>query len=322
MRDRLVAEAGRQENHPLPQLRDAIVSRESDFAGDRVAKLSERLIYLVAEGALLRDQHSFDVLDQDRRRPKFLDDPQKLLIEKVPGIVGEALAVSAEPLATRAPGQQVDLGNTRFGQDVGAGEFVDICLQRLPRMVGGERPQGVRVVVDAEPDVKARPSEPQGEPTRTAEEVHPHRGRSSHARHIVVAQTRATHDLQPYPRGVTEQPRSALGPIDAPPPSSERVRRVMQGNRNRDTGPEKALRSELHRRGLRFRLHRRIAPARTWADIVFPRQRVAIFVDGCFWHRCPEHFRASTKNSAYWTAKISRNVARDRRNDELMAEGG
>jgi DNA mismatch endonuclease, patch repair protein len=96
----------------------------------------------------------------------------------------------------------------------------------------------------------------------------------------------------------------------------------MKGNRNRDTRPEKALRSELHRRGLRFRLHRRISPARTWADIVFPRQRVAIFVDGCFWHRCPDHFRPSIKNSAYWSAKIERNVARDRSNDELMRESG
>jgi DNA mismatch endonuclease (patch repair protein) len=108
----------------------------------------------------------------------------------------------------------------------------------------------------------------------------------------------------------------------APAPSSERVRRVMQGNRNRDTGPEIALRRELHRRGFRFRLHRRIPPARTYADIVFPRQRVAVFVDGCFWHQCPLHFRPSTKNSAYWTAKITRNVSRDRLNDQLLKESG
>lgn len=96
----------------------------------------------------------------------------------------------------------------------------------------------------------------------------------------------------------------------------------MRGNRNRDTGPEIALRRELHRRGCRFRLHRRIPPARTYADIVFPRQRLAVFVDGCFWHQCPQHFRPSVKNSDYWSAKIDRNVARDRLNDRLMQEGG
>lgn len=96
----------------------------------------------------------------------------------------------------------------------------------------------------------------------------------------------------------------------------------MRGNRNRDTGPEMALRRELHKRGFRFRLHRQVPPARTYADIVFPRQRVAVFVDGCFWHHCPEHFRPSKKNSDYWATKIARNVARDRLNDQLMKESG
>lgn len=94
----------------------------------------------------------------------------------------------------------------------------------------------------------------------------------------------------------------------------------MLGNRNRDTGPELRLRRELHRRGYRFRVNRRVPPARTYADIVFPRQRVAIFVDGCFWHRCPEHYRPSVKNSSYWSEKIARNVARDRANDRLLEQ--
>jgi DNA mismatch endonuclease, patch repair protein len=96
----------------------------------------------------------------------------------------------------------------------------------------------------------------------------------------------------------------------------------MRGNRSRDTKPELALRRALHREGLRFHVHRRIEPTRTYADIVFPRRRIAVFVDGCFWHGCPRHYRPSTKNAAYWSAKIIRNVTRDRANDVLLKERG
>jgi len=112
--------------------------------------------------------------------------------------------------------------------------------------------------------------------------------------------------------------------IPTPPPaSSAAVRSVMQGNRGRDTKPEVALRSALHRRGLRFRKH--AAPLRGLrcrADVVFPRERVAVFVDGCFWHRCPEHGLRPRTNQAYWDAKIARNVERDARNNAALAAAG
>ena len=109
----------------------------------------------------------------------------------------------------------------------------------------------------------------------------------------------------------------------APPASSPAVRAVMQGNRGRDTQPEAAVRALLHRQGLRFRKHERpLSGLRCEADIVFRRQRVAVFIDGCFWHGCPEHGRVPTTNTPYWDSKIGRNVARDRRNDEVLANAG
>ena len=97
----------------------------------------------------------------------------------------------------------------------------------------------------------------------------------------------------------------------------------MQGNRSTETRPEVALRSELHRRGLRFRKHRQVTPAlRCRADVVFSKARVAVFVDGCFWHRCPEHLTDPRTNSSYWAAKLDRNVARDRRNDAALEAAG
>jgi DNA mismatch endonuclease (patch repair protein) len=97
----------------------------------------------------------------------------------------------------------------------------------------------------------------------------------------------------------------------------------MRGNRGKDTTPEIGLRSALHRRGLRFRKHfRPLENVRCVADIAFPRRRLAVFVDGCFWHRCPIHGVSPTSNSAYWQAKLDRNVQRDRRNDALLAAAG
>jgi DNA mismatch endonuclease (patch repair protein) len=87
----------------------------------------------------------------------------------------------------------------------------------------------------------------------------------------------------------------------------------MQAQPSRDTMPEMALRRSLHRRGHRYRVHHRPLPGlnRT-ADIVFTRARVAVFVDGCFWHGCPLHgTRIPRVNEWYWPAKIARNKARD-----------
>jgi DNA mismatch endonuclease, patch repair protein len=97
----------------------------------------------------------------------------------------------------------------------------------------------------------------------------------------------------------------------------------MKGNRAVDTRPEVALRSEVHALGLRFRKH--VAPLpglRCRADLVFARQRVAVFVDGCFWHSCPEHGTSPATNSAYWQAKLGGNAQRDRRNDSVLEAAG
>ena len=110
-----------------------------------------------------------------------------------------------------------------------------------------------------------------------------------------------------------------------PPPraSSDAARAVMQGNRARDTRPERAVRSALHREGLRFRVHREpVAGLRCRADVVFPTERVAVFIDGCFWHGCPDHGVRPQTNRSYWDSKIGRNVARDRRNNAALEAAG
>ena len=97
----------------------------------------------------------------------------------------------------------------------------------------------------------------------------------------------------------------------------------MQGNRSSDTTPERAVRSALHRRGVRFRKNARpVAALRCSADVVFSRSRVAVFIDGCYWHGCPIHGTSPSTNAAYWRAKLDANVARDRRNDSELAALG
>lgn len=83
---------------------------------------------------------------------------------------------------------------------------------------------------------------------------------------------------------------------------------------------ERALRSALHAAGLRFRLHRRVEGVEV--DIVFPGPKVGIFVDGCFWHGCPEHATLPKSNADYWLPKLAENTERDRRQtDRLRAAG-
>ena len=113
--------------------------------------------------------------------------------------------------------------------------------------------------------------------------------------------------------------------LQAPPPSSPAVRAVMVGNRQRDTLPERTLRSLLHAAGLRYRVDYPVRPddgRPVRPDICFTRARVAVFVDGCFWHGCPEHGRRPATNSAYWLAKIERNRARDVRDTRRLQQGG
>jgi DNA mismatch endonuclease, patch repair protein len=97
----------------------------------------------------------------------------------------------------------------------------------------------------------------------------------------------------------------------------------MQGNGPKDTRPEVAIRSLLHRRGLRFRKHARpLGTLRCRADLVFPRDKVAVFVDGCFWHACPQHGHTPRSNSDYWSAKLTLNAERDARNSAALKGEG
>jgi len=97
----------------------------------------------------------------------------------------------------------------------------------------------------------------------------------------------------------------------------------MAKQARRDTAPEMELRRELHRRGLRFRVS--VSPLtklRSTADIVFPRAKVVVYVDGCFWHSCPEHGTMPASNRNWWHEKLARNRARDRATDEALISAG
>lgn len=92
--------------------------------------------------------------------------------------------------------------------------------------------------------------------------------------------------------------------------------------RTRDTAAEVAVRRELHRRGRRYFVQRQLIGTRHRADIVFPKPRIVVFVDGCFWHSCPDHATKPKTNAEWWTEKLERNVARDRETDRLLREAG
>ena len=97
----------------------------------------------------------------------------------------------------------------------------------------------------------------------------------------------------------------------------------MQSNRSRDTKPELALRSAVHARGLRYRVSAKpLTGLRRTADLVFPRAKVAVFLDGCFWHGCPEHHTVAASNATFWAAKVEGNRTRDRDTDAKLADAG
>ncbi|GAA4747891.1 very short patch repair endonuclease [Nocardioides endophyticus] len=105
--------------------------------------------------------------------------------------------------------------------------------------------------------------------------------------------------------------------------SSAAVRATMRGNRRRDTVPELAIRRAVHALGLRYRVDAKPIPdLNRRADLVFTRARVAVFVDGCYWHGCPDHGTVAVTNADYWTSKIRRNRARDRDTDAVLAARG
>ena len=98
----------------------------------------------------------------------------------------------------------------------------------------------------------------------------------------------------------------------------------MRSNRPTDSAPELALRRVLHRDGLRYRLHVRIPTNRrpVRVDLVFPRARVAVFVDGCFWHACPRHATWPRRHGRWWRVKLAENIARDVRQTAALRAAG
>jgi DNA mismatch endonuclease (patch repair protein) len=133
------------------------------------------------------------------------------------------------------------------------------------------------------------------------------------------------------------QPGQGTEPESAGPGESAGARRLypqplnkgrsanMRANRRTDTKPEMALRKALHRQGYRYRKDYRLDLAegkRVRPDIAFTARRVAVFVDGCFWHACPDHGSKPANNTWYWGPKLLRNVERDRAADAALAAAG
>ncbi|MEU5363096.1 very short patch repair endonuclease [Streptomyces sp. NPDC005925] len=105
--------------------------------------------------------------------------------------------------------------------------------------------------------------------------------------------------------------------------SSAARRRNMQAIRSRDTKPEILIRRLVHAQGLRYRVSARpISDLRRTADMVFRPAKVAVFIDGCYWHGCPEHYVPPRTNPGYWSEKVLRNVQRDRDTDQRLKDAG
>jgi DNA mismatch endonuclease (patch repair protein) len=111
--------------------------------------------------------------------------------------------------------------------------------------------------------------------------------------------------------------------ISTPKSRSSAVRNVMLANRGVDTGPEKRLRSIVHKAGLRYAIDvRPEADINRRADLVFRSAKVAVFVHGCFWHGCPLHYKTPKSNKPYWSDKVSRNRERDEETKRLLRRRG
>lgn len=125
------------------------------------------------------------------------------------------------------------------------------------------------------------------------------------------------------PNEANARTRTVRG-LPYPYPESGASSNAVRANRKSDTKPEKRLRALLHRNGYRFRkdLTIQLPDLRVRPDIAFTRQRIAVFLDGCFWHRCPQHGSTPRANSDYWGPKLDRNVERDRLVDERLREAG
>jgi DNA mismatch endonuclease, patch repair protein len=126
------------------------------------------------------------------------------------------------------------------------------------------------------------------------------------------------------PAGNASSHRLTRYPKRPPPAQSASVARVMRANKKTNTKPELRLRRALHAGGFRFLVNRQLqcGSVRVSVDLLFRRSRVAVFVDGCFWHGCPDHGSSPVTNGAYWAAKIDANRRRDQRvNVDLVAAG-
>lgn len=110
--------------------------------------------------------------------------------------------------------------------------------------------------------------------------------------------------------------------VSEPTASSDAALRRMRQQRRRDTAPEMALRRRLHALGFRYRVDAPLPMMRRRADLLFSSARVAVFVDGCFWHCCPEHGTQPVSNASWWAVKLVANVDRDRDTDRCLASLG
>lgn len=107
-------------------------------------------------------------------------------------------------------------------------------------------------------------------------------------------------------------------------PSSPHATATMRANRGRDTKPEVRVRSALHRAGFRFRKDLRLdlPLGRVRPDIVFPTRKLAVFIDGCFWHGCPVHGEVPVSNRDFWLAKLARTKERDALQTQMLEAAG
>lgn len=97
----------------------------------------------------------------------------------------------------------------------------------------------------------------------------------------------------------------------------------MQAIKSRDTTPERLIRSLVHAQGFRYRVAARPLPnLRRTADLVFRPAKLAVFIDGCYWHGCPQHYVPPRTNAGYWSDKVARNIARDRDTDDQLRTAG
>ena len=111
--------------------------------------------------------------------------------------------------------------------------------------------------------------------------------------------------------------------VKTPKSRSIAVRNVMRANKGVDTGPEIRLRSLVHRAGLRYAIDvRPESDINRRADLVFREAKVAVFVNGCFWHGCPKHYSPPKSNKRYWSEKVRRNRERDAETRSLLKRRG